>query len=157
LVYNLFSSCPAAAKRLRLLYTFLADKGCLSKQQQQQPRFNGPAYEASRHFEFNTDLKSLYVAVTWARRELLLYEDDEEVSQTLQDFLQLCRNGSSSSSSSSTGAAGSAAAAGLANVSPLDPKQLLVFAQESSKEEWSSVGAELFSEGKFERAEVRGV
>jgi hypothetical protein len=110
LAYNLFSSCPAAAKRLRLLYTFLLAKGCLSKeqQQQQQQRFSGPAYEASRHFEFSTDLKSLYVVVTRARSELLLYEDDEEVFNTLQDFLQLCRNHSSSSSNSrSAGAAGS--------------------------------------------------
>jgi hypothetical protein len=29
--------------------------------------------------------------------------------------------------------------------------------QESSNEEWWAVGEELFSEGKFERAEVRGL
>jgi hypothetical protein len=89
------------------------------------------------------------VVVTRARSELLLYEDDEEVFHTLQDFLQLCRINSSSSSSAEP------AGAALVHVAKLDPRQLMVFQQESSKDEWSGVGAELFSEGKFERAEVR--
>ena len=65
MAYNLFSSSPAAAKRLRLLYTYLAGKGCLSTQQQLQPRYKGPSYDPSRHYEFSTDLKSLYVVVTF--------------------------------------------------------------------------------------------
>jgi hypothetical protein len=164
LSYNLFSCNTAAAKRLRLLYTYLAQKGCLSTiQQQQQPRYKGPTYEASKHYEFSTDLKCLYVVVTRARSRLLLYEEDEEVSNTLQDFLQLCSTGISSSSSSSSPAVcsssvsshGSASSSSsLVSVQTLQPQLLQFLQQESSSDEWRDTGAALFHEGKFERAEV---
>lgn len=161
LSYNLFSCSAPAARRLRLLYTYLSAKGCLSTQQERQPRYNSPAYDAAKHYEFNTDLKNLYVVVTRARSRLLVYEQDEEVNTTLQDFLQLCKSSQlsmcldgSSPAGCSTGT--STSASGLVEVWPLAPGLLAFLQQENSNsaDEWYKTGAELFAEAKFERAEV---
>jgi len=175
LSYNLFSCSAAAAKRLRLLYSYLSAKGCLTSQQQQHPRYKGPTYEPSKHFEFNTDLKSLYVVVTRARSRLLLYEQEEDVHMVLQDFLQLCPGsnaaGSSSGSGSSSNAGGSSSGSGgssnaggsssgsggsssLVAVRQLEPQMLQVFQQASTNEEWFATGEMFFHEGKFQHAEV---
>jgi hypothetical protein len=98
------------------------------------------------------------VVVTRARSRLLLYEENEEVSTTLRDFLQLFSSSDSSSSavrSSSVSSHGSASSSsGLVSVQSLQPQLLQFLQQESSSDEWRDTGAALFHEGKFERAEV---
>lgn len=165
LAYNLFSSCPSAAQRLRLLYTYLASADCLTDAQLHEPRYNRPAFDPVKHVEFNTDLKNLYVVVTRARCRLLLHEENREVQIALQDFFQLCRRGSSSGGVSGRGSgvaeggggggvAGGSDSGGLVQVQGLESGLLECLQKESSSEEWRRVGEELFLEGKYERAEV---
>lgn len=159
ILHNLFSCNAAAAKRLRLLYTYLADKECLSRWQLQQPRFKGPVYDAAKHYEFNSDLKCFYVGVTRARSKLIMYESDMEVNNILQDFMQLTSSspGPAHSSRSSVHAyvvSTPATTASLVEVSQLRPELMNKLQLASTKEEWAQMGFELFSMGKFERAEV---
>lgn len=169
IAYNLFSSCPAAARRLRLLYTFLDRAGCLPPSLAIQPRYKRPAFNAAKHFEFDLDLKYLYVVATRARSWLLLYEEQEEVHNVLHDFTRLCgargtSSGSTSSTSSNSGGGGSSVSGGdadvlqeqgLLEVRALHQDLLGCLQRESSREDWQRIGEELFHEQKYERAEVR--
>lgn len=121
-------------------------------------------FNPSKHFEFNTDVKGLYVCITRARSKLMMYEESEEACRVLQDFLQLCRRtpaadrmqgmGNAAAGLLASGAGGGGAPGSLVSVCGLSAELLHVLRASSSNEEWRRAGEELYWERKYERAEV---
>ncbi|XP_050947338.1 uncharacterized protein LOC103495156 isoform X2 [Cucumis melo] len=134
LLYNFFNSSPLG-HQWRVIYQYMIEQDMLEISHN-SPNFNQPVCMG-----LCWELKLLHVAITRSRQRLWIYEDNQEFPNPMADYWKkLC----------------------YIQVKTLDYSIIQAMKAQSTKEEWSSLGLELFSEGVygaaslcFERAEDR--
>ncbi|KAL0539958.1 hypothetical protein IC582_024180 [Cucumis melo] len=134
LLYNFFNSSPLG-HQWRVIYQYMIEQDMLEISHN-SPNFNQPVCMG-----LCWELKLLHVAITRSRQRLWIYEDNQEFPNPMADYWKkLC----------------------YIQVKTLDYSIIQAMKAQSTKEEWSSLGLELFSDGVygaaslcFERAEDR--
>ncbi|KAE8648072.1 hypothetical protein Csa_018863 [Cucumis sativus] len=135
LLYKFFNSSPLG-NQWRVIYQYMIEQDMLEIAPGGSPSFNQPV-----QLDLCWELKLLHIALTRSRRRLWIYEDNQEFSNPIVDYWKkLC----------------------YVQVKTLDYSIVQTMKVPSTKEEWSSLGLEFFSEGVygaaslcFERAEDR--
>ncbi|XP_031742058.1 uncharacterized protein LOC101214394 isoform X2 [Cucumis sativus] len=134
LLYNFFNSSPLG-HQWRVIYQYMTEQDMLEISHN-SPNFNQPVCMG-----LCWELKLLHIAITRSRQRLWIYEDNQDFPNPMADYWKkLC----------------------YIQVKTLDYSIIQAMKAQSTKEEWSSLGLELFSEGVygaaslcFERAEDR--
>lgn len=134
LLYNFFNSSPLG-HQWRAIYQYMIEQDML------EIAYNSPNFNQPVRMDLCWELKLLHIAITRSRQRLWIYEDNQEFSNPMVDYWKkLC----------------------YIQVKTLDSSIIQAMKARGTKEEWSSLGLELFSEGVygaaslcFERAEDR--
>ncbi|XP_038876924.1 uncharacterized protein LOC120069278 [Benincasa hispida] len=132
LLYNFFTSSPLG-HQWRVIYQYMIEQDML------EIAYNSPNFNQPVRMDLCWELKLLHIAITRCRQRLWIYEDNQEFPNPMVDYWKkLC----------------------YIQIKTLDYSIVQAMKAQSTKEEWSSLGLELFSEGVygaaslcFERAE----
>lgn len=126
LVYNFFAS-SAFGNDWRTIYSAVEALGC-QKSHKPHPRF-----DEHKHSALCLELKLLYVLLTRARQQLIIFDSNLAAREPMLDFW-LERN--------------------LVELRPLDDETRSTFAKSSTPEEWKAKGLQFFQRQQFENARL---